>query len=503
MSIRIAPLSLKDAPAFIERLLPVQKLSAESYKEQMAGGGKTLTALGSYWKGRKPLVLNKACILGCLLPVTDNAARDLEIFEMLMGMDDLSFVERWKRRPRPRDIIGKLAIARIADYFTVSPEGALPTSAPVDWSKSEYAKVKIAWRDNVQQRERRQLEAKMLPPVSYRQLVDDAYRAEEVEDTVHDHIWEEVNAHVGTSANSFPELVEQLGIMRYGHRPQVADPFCGSGQIPFEAARLGCDVYASDLNPVACMLTWGALHVVGGSTESRERLAVDQRALVERVQREIDALGVETDGTGYRAKVFLYCVETKCPQSGWSVPLLPSRVISRPRTGKKNNVIAELVPDTINKRYDILIRSNATDDQMRDAEEGTIRREGKYGEAFMFHRVSGVDYKTKISTLRGDYERSDGTIANRVRQREKSDCVPKGDDLLGERLYCIQWMRNADVDTGDAYEFRAVTVEDQERERIVRDFVNLKPPHLADGRMGPRYANRGRRTTALSGPGLD
>ena len=29
-------LSLKDAPALIERLLPVQKLSAESYKEQMA-----------------------------------------------------------------------------------------------------------------------------------------------------------------------------------------------------------------------------------------------------------------------------------------------------------------------------------------------------------------------------------------------------------------------------------------------------------------------------------
>jgi putative DNA methylase len=43
--------------------------------------------------------------------------------------------------------------------------------------------------------------------------------------------------------------------MRFGHRPRVADTFSGSGQIPFEAARLGCDVYASDLNPVACMLT--------------------------------------------------------------------------------------------------------------------------------------------------------------------------------------------------------------------------------------------------------
>ena len=47
--------------------------------------GKTLTALGSYWKGRKPLVLAKACVLGALLPATKTPKRDLEIFEMLMG----------------------------------------------------------------------------------------------------------------------------------------------------------------------------------------------------------------------------------------------------------------------------------------------------------------------------------------------------------------------------------------------------------------------------------
>ena len=109
--------------------------------------GKTLTALGSYWKGRKPLILNKACILGCLLPATDDPARDLEIFEKLMAMDDESFVARWKRRPKPKEILATLSIARIADYFTVEPEGILPTSAPVDWSKPEYDKVKVAWRD--------------------------------------------------------------------------------------------------------------------------------------------------------------------------------------------------------------------------------------------------------------------------------------------------------------------------------------------------------------------
>src|SRR5690242_4299380 len=94
MSVPVKPLSLKNTPSLIEKLLPVQKLSAEAYKEQEGKQGKTLTTLGSYWKGRKPLILSKACVLGCLLPATMNLKRDLEIFELLMGMDLESLVKR-------------------------------------------------------------------------------------------------------------------------------------------------------------------------------------------------------------------------------------------------------------------------------------------------------------------------------------------------------------------------------------------------------------------------
>ena len=33
--------------------------------------------------------------------------------------------------------------------------------------------------------------------------------------------------------------------------PLVVDPFAGGGSIPLEALRLGCDAFASNLNPVA------------------------------------------------------------------------------------------------------------------------------------------------------------------------------------------------------------------------------------------------------------
>jgi putative DNA methylase len=40
-----------------------------------------------------------------------------------------------------------------------------------------------------------------------------------------------------------------------GNFPPVLDPFCGGGSIPLEAQRLGLNVHASDLNPVAVLIT--------------------------------------------------------------------------------------------------------------------------------------------------------------------------------------------------------------------------------------------------------
>ena len=493
MSHPVKPFALKDAPALIERLLPVQKLSAEAYKEQMSNQGKTLTALGSYWKGRKPLILNKACILGCLLPATDNPKRDLEIFEKLMAMDDESFVARWPRRAKPREILATLSIARVADYFVSDPPMLLPPSAPVDWSKPELEGIKVTWRDDITELERRQLEAQLLPKAPYRERVDKAKRPEEVMDTVHVHIWEAVNAHHGTAAHSFPELVEQLGIMRFGHRPRVGDTFCGSGQIPFEAARLGCDVYASDLNPIACMLTWGAFHIVGGSPDSRVELDCKQRQLIEKVQAVIDELGVETDGQGWRTKAFIYCVESRCPQTGWMVPLIPSLIISR---GKM--AIAELVPDKQRKRYDIVVRTGVSNDELERAAKGTVRTDGRGQDPYLFHVVDGVEYRTKVSTLRGDFRNADGN-ANKLRLWEKPDFKPRPDDIFQERLYAIHWMRPKPGKKTFDYEFRAVTEDDLKRGRSVEEFMGKHLDEWQDkGWLPDMRIEPGAETTRLS-----
>ena len=404
----LAPFEWKDKPALIEHLFPVQKLSAESFKEQDARQSKTLTSLGSYWKGRKPLVLNKACILGSLLPVTDDRLRDLEVFEMLMGMD----WESMRKRIEP----------------------TLPLSK----------------RDTV-------AEYLVLP---FNEQVKKAKRAEEIGDSLYSHIWSAVNTHLGTSAYSMPELIKQMGIARFGRRPMVADVFCGSGQIPFEAARLGCDVYASDLNPMACMLTWGAMNIVGRrSFSTGKELTGEQASVLKNVRRDLDELGVEHDGNGWYAKAFLYCVEVKCPETGWIVPLMPNLV------SLGHSVVARLIPDPAQKRYDVAVEYVEELDP-EHVNGGSVLKVGS--DAYVVHVVNGKEHRFKVSTIRGDNR--DGT--NKLRLWEKTDIIPRANDVFRERLYAILWTDSRSNSRSARQEFRAVTDADLKREQKVIDYIS-------------------------------
>lgn len=43
--------------------------------------------------------------------------------------------------------------------------------------------------------------------------------------------------------------------------PPIVDPFCGGGSIPLEAQRLGLEAHASDLNPVAVLITKALIEI--------------------------------------------------------------------------------------------------------------------------------------------------------------------------------------------------------------------------------------------------
>ncbi|MGB9792624.1 MAG: DUF1156 domain-containing protein, partial [Thermacetogeniaceae bacterium] len=72
-----------------------------------------------------------------------------------------------------------------------------------------------------------------------------------------------------------------------GTPPRVLDPFGGGGSIPLEALRLGCETYASDLNPVAVLIEKATLEFpqkYGRPVKRKERTPIGE------VEREVNPL---------------------------------------------------------------------------------------------------------------------------------------------------------------------------------------------------------------------
>ncbi|MDA0127322.1 DUF1156 domain-containing protein [Vibrio sp. MarTm2] len=470
---QLTPLALKDAPALIEAAFPAQKVSFEAQKERKANLGQTLTGLGSYWKGRKPLILVRSVVLGSLLPQTNDTEKDLEIFEMLMAFDNQSLAKRAliQNAIKPKDIAEKVSLHNPWDYFAHNVKVDNVRFSEVDslifpLSPDELG-LKLRWRRDIEEKDKINLLALYLDTIDgYEEKSLLCKRPEEVDqDWLTQHIWTKVNKHYqefGVNANSHQALVEQLGILKYGRKPRIADTFSGGGSIPFEAARVGCDVYASDLNPIALMLTWGALNIIGASPERKVEIETKQEEVAKAVDDEITALGIEHDEHGNRAKAYLYCLETKCPETGWLVPMSPTWVIS-----KQKNVIARLIPNYESKRFDIEVVSNVSASEMKQANEGTVR------EGALVYELDGKTFRTPVKTLRGDYKDSDGTNKNRLRKWEKEDFAPREDDIFQERLYAIHWITKESLDLSKQVTFfTGVSQEDIEREQKVNQIVS-------------------------------
>ncbi|MDD5374991.1 anti-phage-associated DUF1156 domain-containing protein [Acidithiobacillus sp.] len=441
----LVPLALRDAPALIETVFPAQKVSFEAQSERKAVAAQTLTGLGSYWKGRKPLILVRAIVLGSLLPPTDDAEADLAIFEKLMAFDDEGLARR--------------AFAANA-YSATTLQEVIPISDPERYFSGR------GWRRDVTDDEKLVLYRRALATLSsYEEKASLGKRPEELDQNwLFAPVWPEVNrhyAHLGVNVRSLPELVEQFGILRYGHRPRVGDTFSGGGSIPFEAARIGCDAYASDLNPVACMLTWGALNVIGATAEQRAVLEDAQQKVFAAVDRDLVELKVEHDVKGNRAKAYLYCLEARCPETGWMIPLMPSFVIS-----PKQGAIAKLVPNPEHKRFQIEVVTGASAKAIAAAESGTVQ------DGDMVYQLDGKTYRTPIKTLRGDFRQANGTTGNRLRRWDKSDFKPRPDDIFQERLYAIQWITKATLNAGrQGTYFAAPNDDDLKREQRVEEIV--------------------------------
>lgn len=377
--------------SFIETQFPIARLSAESYNERMSGRSQLLPRLGKWW-GRKPLILVRASILGMLMPASDNQKKDREIFLKILTMDDAGVWERCKpsiKRKSTRNAFDNKPYAeRITDCARPENSGGPSTTA-----------------------------------------------------------WDEINAHLGTNATCLQDLVDQLGKLKFGRTPRVGDSFCGGGSIPFEAARMGCESYGSDLNPIAGLLTWASLNILGGGNVLQNRVTEIQNSILEIADKKIIDWGIETNEYGERSDAFLYCVEVKPEGCDYYIPLAPNWIIS-----EKFKIVATWKKKIGSDRLDPVIAA-VTDQEFKlyKSNKGATVASSRVIDPFDPNR------SWSIEALRG---------TNGLRRWDRTDITPSLTDVFQERLYCIRWVNSH----GDR-RYSAPSLEDLSREQKVNELL--------------------------------
>jgi adenine-specific DNA methylase len=124
------------------------------------------------------------------------------------------------------------------------------------------------------------------------------------------------------------------GLVKAAHpeeTPLVVDPFAGGGSIPLEALRLGCETFASDLNPVACLILKILLEDIPKyGPELAEEVRGAGTEIKSIAERELPGLyPLDPDGSLPVAFLWARTVQCESPKCGSEIPLVRSFWLSK------------------------------------------------------------------------------------------------------------------------------------------------------------------------------
>lgn len=119
--------------------------------------------------------------------------------------------------------------------------------------------------------------------------------------------------------------------------PLVVDPFSGGGSIPLEALRLGCEAFASDLNPVACLILKVMLEDI---PREGPKLTEELRRVGAEIKREAekelaDLYPRDPDGATPIAYLWARTVRCESPNCGAEILLARSLWLCKKKDRKR------------------------------------------------------------------------------------------------------------------------------------------------------------------------
>jgi putative DNA methylase len=194
------------------------------------------------------------------------------------------------------------------------------------------------------------------------------------------------------------------GLVKAAHpeeTPLVVDPFAGGGSIPLEALRLGCEAFASDLNPVACLILKVMLEdIPRHGQELADELRRVGAEIKNQAEKELaDLYPKDPDGATPIAYLWARTVRCEEPDCGGNIPLLRTGwlVARKTKSGTYKKLLSlDLSGDRRSKKlfstltvYSVPLRT------LPDAGRGTIKN-GKATCLCCGHTMSAARVKAQL-----------------------------------------------------------------------------------------------------------
>ena len=313
----------------IEGNFPCQQVGAETRRERGALNALPPLNYLHVWWARRPLTPSRAALLGSILP----ADTDTNDFLMKLGIRKTQAYIGGMWVDIPKTLIEKEGIPlkgtkSVQKYINDTNKIRFEVRGACDAIESKMPAV-VADRDFCRLKaESKEIDMSGISP----------FTTIDVRTVAADPAW--FNRILSLFSEFSIRVPNLYGYDRaYKEAPNtsfqnitVLDPTAGGGAIPFEALRLGCNVIANDLNPVASAIEKATLeYPLRYGNSLYKRIDYFGKILLSKVSKSLAVFFPE--GSDEDLEAYLYCRYVTCPSCGERAPLLNAYALQRKKDG--------------------------------------------------------------------------------------------------------------------------------------------------------------------------